>query len=429
MSNPVLNLISGLPHCSVLRASSIPDSPPSTFHLPLTNLFTSGVFTGIIFIRIKMKLRIVVLGAGFGGLELSTILSERIGDRMELTLIDQNDTFYFGFSKLDVMFGRKPADRVKISYSNIVKPGVKFCRETITKIDPENRTVTTNRGKHQADVLVIALGADYNISATPGLAEGGNEFYSFEGAERIGKILPDFKKGHAVIGVTSTPFKCPPAPSEAALLLDEYLNRKGVRQQCKITLILPFILPIPPSLGTSKALLKAFAERDIDYIHENMVESIDPLKRTANLDDGTVLPFDLFLGIPEHRVPEVVLQSGMTRNGWIPVDRTSLKTRFDNVYAIGDVASVGVPKAGMFAEGAARVAAESVIADLENVEFSLPYDGKGTCYVEFGQGKVSRVDVDFYTGSSAKGVFYEASEKIVAEKAHFESYRRARWFA
>jgi len=376
-----------------------------------------------------MKLRIVVLGAGFGGLELCTLLSERIGDRIDLTLIDRNDTFYFGFSKLDVMFGRKPAVGVKISYRNIVKPGVKFCKETITEIDAENRIVTTNRGQHRADVLVIALGADYNISATPGLAEAGNEFYSLEGAERIGKLLPAFKEGHAIIGVTSTPFKCPPAPSEAALLLDEYLTCKGVRQQCKITLILPFILPIPPSLGTSKALLKAFAERDIHYIHENMVESIDPASKTAILDDGTKLPFDLFLGIPEHCVPDVVLRSGMTRNGWIPVDRKSLKTRFDNVYAIGDVASAGVPKAGMFAEGAARVVAESIIADLDNVEFSHHYDGKGTCYVEFGQGKVSRVDVDFFTSSSAKGVFYEASEKIMAEKAHFESYRRARWFA
>jgi len=401
----------------------------SGFHLLCTNINRSGLFTGHIFIRFIMKLRVVVLGAGFGGLELCTILSERIGDRVDLTLIDRNDTFYFGFSKLDVMFGRKPADSVKIPYSNILKPGVKFRRETITAIDPENRTVTTDRGIHQADVMVIALGADYNINATPGLAEGGNEFYSFEGAERIGKILPAFKKGHVIIGVTSTPFKCPPAPSEAALLLDEYLTRRRVRQHCKITLILPFILPIPPSLGTSRALLKAFAERDIHYIHENMVESIDPVLKTANLDDGTELPFDLFLGIPEHCVPEVVLHSGMTRNGWIPVDRTSLKTRFDHVYAIGDVASIGVPKAGMFAEGAARVAAESIIAEFDNVEFSVPYDGKGTCYVEFGQGKVSKVDVDFYSGSSAKGVFYEASEKIVAEKAHFESYRRERWFA
>jgi len=376
-----------------------------------------------------MKVRIVVLGAGFGGLELTSILSERIGEDIDLTLIDRNESFYFGFSKLDLMFGRKSAEAVKISYKNIVKPGVRFRQEIITAIDPLTKRVCTQNETYEADILVVALGADYNIEATPGLAEGGNEFYSFAGAERIGKLLPAFKKGNVIIGVTSTPFKCPPAPSEAALLLHEYLTRQGVRNECRIGLVIPFTLPIPPSLGTSKALLKAFAEREINYIPENMVASIDPGHKVAILDDGTKLPFDLFLGIPEHCVPEVVLQSGMTVNGWIPVDKRSLKTKYSNVYAIGDVSSVGVPKAGMFAEGAARVAAESIIAELDGGEYSLPYDGKGTCYVEFGQGQVGRADVDFFSGQSATGVFFEASETLAAEKENFESSRRVRWFS
>src|SRR5258708_6152129 len=123
-----------------------------------------------------MKLRVVVLGAGFGGLELSTILSERIGDHLDLTLIDKSDSFYFGFSKFDVMFGRKSSDAVRHYYSEIVKPGVKFRRENITAIDPVAKQVTTERGTYEADVLVVALGADYNMEATPGLVEGGNEF-------------------------------------------------------------------------------------------------------------------------------------------------------------------------------------------------------------------------------------------------------------
>ena len=375
-----------------------------------------------------MKLRIVVLGAGFGGLEFATVLSERIGKYIDLTLIDQNDSFYFGFAKLDVMFGRRPAKAVRYPYKNIVKRGVKFRQESITAIDPEKRSVTTNNGTYQADILVIALGADYNIDATPGLAEGGNEFYSFAGAQGVSELLPAFKKGHVIVGVTSTPFKCPPAPSETALLLHEYLTRQGVRDSCKISLVVPFTLPIPPSLGSSKALLKAFADRDINYIPENMVESIDSLRKVAFLDDGTELSFDLFLGIPEHVVPEVVSQSGMTLNGWIPVNKRNLKTSYPNVYAIGDVASLGVPKAGMFAEGAARVAAESIIADFNKDEFSLPYEGKGSCYIEFGQEQVGRVDVDFFSGSSATGIYHEASEMLVAEKADFETSRRKRWF-
>ena len=165
-----------------------------------------------------MKQRIVVLGAGFGGLELSTILSEQLGDRLDLTLIDKSDSFYFGFSKFDVMFGHKSSEAVRLYYRNIVKPGVKFRQEMITGIDPVAKRITTNNGVYEADVLVIALGADYDIAATPGLLEGGNEFYSFEGTERLRDLLPGFSKGRVMVGVCSAPFKCPPAPSEAALL-------------------------------------------------------------------------------------------------------------------------------------------------------------------------------------------------------------------
>lgn len=162
-----------------------------------------------------MKLRVTVLGAGFGGLELSTILSETLGDRLDLTLIDQHDSFFFGFSKLDVMFGHKQADAVKIAYSNIVKPGVKFRQETITAIDPLTKKVTTENATCESDMLVVALGANYDIAATPGLAGYGNEYYSFSGAEKLRDTLPHFTKGHAVIGVCGAPFKCPPAPSVA----------------------------------------------------------------------------------------------------------------------------------------------------------------------------------------------------------------------
>ena len=158
-----------------------------------------------------MNLRVVVLGAGFGGLELSSMLSEALADRLDLTLIDKNDSFFFGFSKLDVMFGRKTPEAVRFAYSAINKPGVHFRQETITGIDPQRRLVTTDRGTHEADVLVVALGADYDLGATPGLREGGNEYYSFAGAERLREVLPTFTKGRAIVGVTSTPFKCPPA--------------------------------------------------------------------------------------------------------------------------------------------------------------------------------------------------------------------------
>ena len=331
-----------------------------------------------------MKQRVLVLGAGFGGLELTTILSEEIGDRIDLTLIDKSDTFYFGFSKFDVMFGHKTADAVKLSYKRIVKPGVKFRQETITGIDPDTKRVTTDNATYEADILVIALGADYDIPATPELAEGGNEFYSFKGAERLREVLPTFSKGKVIVGVCGAPFKCPPAPSEAALLMHDYLIKRGIRNECEISIVMPFGLPIPPSPDASKALLYAFEERNIKFIAKHLVKTIDPSRKVAVLDDGTEMPFDLFLGVPKHRAPEVVEKNGMTVYGWIPVEKTNLKTKYPGVYAIGDVNSVGTPKAGVFAEGAAKVAAATIIAELEKGEQPSPYTGNGICYVEFG---------------------------------------------
>ena len=206
-----------------------------------------------------MQARFVVFGAGFGGLELATVLSEALGSDAGVKLIDENDAFVFGYSKLDVMFHRATLEEVRLSYADIVKPGVRFLRETITAIDPEARRVTTTQGSHEADVLVVALGADYDFDATPGLAEGGNEFYSVPGAERLRDVLPTFTRGRAIVGVCGAPFKCPPAPSEAALLLHDYLSRRGVRDDCEISLVMPFGTPVPPSPDTSAALLAAFA--------------------------------------------------------------------------------------------------------------------------------------------------------------------------
>ena len=375
-----------------------------------------------------MKLRVVVLGAGFGGLELSTILSEKLGNKLDLTLIDKNDSFYFGFSKFDVMFGHKTSEAVKLYYNNITKPGVKFIRDTVTSIDPVAKIVTTQFSIYEADILVIALGADYDIGATPGLAEGGNEFYSFKGAECLRDVLPAFSKGKVIVGVCSAPFKCPPAPSEAALLMHDYLTKRGIRNDCEISIVMPFGLPIPPSPDTSEALLAAFAERNINFIPKHLVRAINSSRNVVILDDGTEMPCDLFLGIPKHRVPEVVEKSGMTVNGWIAVDKTNLKTQYPGVYAIGDVTSVGTPKAGVFAEGAAKVAAASIIAEFENGEQPSPYKGNGICYVEFGDGRVGQVNVDFFSGPSPFGTYTEASTELVADKEYFGSSRVARWF-
>ena len=375
-----------------------------------------------------MSDRVVVLGAGFGGLELCTTLSELLGEDAAVTLIDKSDAFVFGFSKLDLMFRHAPPDSVRMYYSDIVKPGVRVLRETITAIDPAARTVLTDAGTHAADVLVIALGADYDMDATPGLAEAGNEFYSVAGAERLAGIIPSFSRGHAVIGICGAPFKCPPAPSECALMLDDELRTRGVRDACEISMVMPLGTPVPPSPETSAALEREFAAREIKLLSGRRVAALDPSRSVAVLDDDSELPFDLFLGVPRHRAPDVVVASGMTEDGYIPVDSATLATSYPGVYAVGDVATAGVPKAGVFAEGAARVVAQTIASQLRGGEPPERHLGRGTCYIEFGQGRIGSVDIDFLSGPSKTGTFNAPSAEQMAAKERFGSSRRARWF-
>src|SRR5262249_17020192 len=179
----------------------------------------------------------------------------------------------------------------------------------------------------------------------PGL-EGASEFYSIEGANLLRKILPSFSKGRAIVGVCGAPYKCPPAPSECALMLHDFLTTAGVRGQCEIAMVLPLPSPLPPSPATSKALIAAFADRDIKFLPNRRVAAVDNVRRVASLDDGSELPYDLFLGVPKHRAPTVVEASGLAEGGWVTVNPRSLETRRANVYAIGDIANTGTPKTG-----------------------------------------------------------------------------------
>ena len=211
-------------------------------------------------------------------------------------------------------------------------------------------------------------------------------------------------------------------------MLHDFLSERGLRGDCEIALAMPFSNPVPPSPDTSAALLEVFAERGIEWIPGRRVASVDSERQVAVLEDGTELPYDLFLGVPRHRAPDVVLESGMAENGYVPVESRTLETRFPGVYAVGDVATVGVPKAGVFSEGAARVVAGEIVAQIRGDESAPRYDGLGSCYVEFGEGRVGRVDVDFLSGPKPTGTLRAPSAELVAEKRRFGSTRRARWF-
>ena len=241
-------------------------------------------------------------------------------------------------------------------------------------------------------------------------------------------MLRDFEGGRVVVGVTSTPFKCPPAPSETAFLLHDFFEGRGIRDRATIQLVSPLGVPIPPSPQASTAILEAFGERGIEFLGGRIVERLDPERKVAVVSDGSEIPYDLFLAVPVHRAPSVVVESGMTEDGWIPVDPLTLRTRFDDVYAIGDVTSVGTPKAGVFAEGQAGVVAEAILARLRGAGDVPEYDGHGICYMEFGHDQIGEVDVYFRPGVMPRGDLIGPSADLMAHKVQFGTQRVARWF-
>ncbi len=366
-----------------------------------------------------MATRIVVLGAGFGGLELATILSEELGEDADVVLIDKGDAFVFGFSKLDVMFGRETLESVSLPYRDFVKPGVRIANEMVTAIDPEERGVRTDAGEYEADILVVALGADYDLDATPGLADAGNEFYSFAGAERMRELLPDFSEGRAVVGVCGAPFKCPPAPSEAALLLHD--RSLGSRRPRALRDHLPDAASkprasVPGDLGGAPRGFRR-AEHRVRSGRAHRLPGRGPQGRGSQ-GRARVRPRPLPRG-PEASCPRRrsgfrdgrggvcaggvehaedtlpgCLRGGRRRDRWCPQGRCVRRggrARRRRRGARGDPGG-GAP-AG--------------------------YDGQGSCYVEFGGGRVGRVDVDFLSGPRPTGEFQAPSSALVAEKKDF----------
>src|SRR3954449_149888 len=365
-----------------------------------------------------MKRHVLILGAGFAGLELATRLSETLPDAVRITLLDRNDSFQFGFSKLEVMLGRESADGVRMPYRDIAKEGVEFRQETVVGIDPVARRVATDVGVHDADFLIVAMGADYDMAATPGLETGGHEYYTLAGAERLRDALAEFEGGRVLVSVLGQPFKCPPAPFEGSFLLHEHFTRQGIRDAVHMATTFPMQRPVPVTGEVSQMFREGLASRGVQELPEHLVTAIDRATNTAQLADGRTLPYDLFIGIPKHRAPTVLDDSGLAVNGWVPVDQDNLHTEFPGVYAIGDVCTGprNVPKAGIFAEAAALVVADDIAAAISGGAPPGPYEGSGICYAEFGEGLVSKVEVNFLRGDGPAAQRFDPSREFAAEK-------------
>jgi len=331
-------------------------------------------------------------------------------------------------SNLWIMTGERngPAD-VEREMARLAGVGIEAMEAEILSIDPEARSVVTTAGGLSGDHLVIALGADKNSESVPGLAEAALNLYDPEGALQIQHALEEFTGGRIVVLISRTPFSCPAAPYEAAFLIDSALRERGLRDSTELALYTPEDQPMlvaGPTVGP--ALVEMLEERGIELHWQEIAMKIDSAEKRIlfELEDTA---FDLLVGVPPHTVPSVLSQSGLVdASGWVPVDQTTLRTKFDGVFAIGDATSVRLangmflPKAGVFADGQARNVAEAIAAEVNGTGPVKQYDGHGFCHIDVGNGEAAFGSGNFY-GIPAPRVSMEApSAHFRKEKEEME---------
>lgn len=350
---------------------------------------------------------IVVLGGGVGGLTAANALRRRLDASHRVVLVDKRGEHLFAPSLLWLMVGqRRPAQLTK-DLEALVRPGVEVVRAAVREIDPDQGRVRADGQDLGYDALVVSLGADLAPDAMPGYEAAAHNFFDLDGAADLWRALQGFAGGRVAVAVSALPYKCPAAPYEAALLLDHALRRRGLRQRSEVVVFTPEPLPMPvagPVMG--QAVVRLLEQRGIRFHPNRPLQAIDPQRRELAFQDGTREPFDLLAAVPPHRPPEAIKQSPLANEaGWVPVDKQTLRTRYEHVYAVGDVATITLasgkplPKAGVFAHAEALAVAETLAAELRGGP-PAHFDGLGYCWVELGAGQAAFAVGNFYAEPS-----------------------------
>lgn len=328
--------------------------------------------------------RVLVLGGGIGGIVASTILKRTLGPDAKVTVIDKNDRHHFAASFGLLMIGKRQPEDITRDLKELQGKGIEFIKTEVLGLDLSKREVATGRGKLGYDYLIISLGVEFHPEAVPGFSKYAFNVYEFEDVVMLSKELANFKRGEIVLFVSSLPYRCPPAPYEMVFLLDQYFRQRGNRDAVGLTLVTPE--PVPESLAgplVSQSVRRMLASRDIDL---RMGAKVLELEDDALiLDQGVRIPGDLFLGIAPHWGPSVLRVTDLVdESGWVNVDHSTLKTKYPEVYAIGDNAAIRLPvlgvyapKAGVFAHYQAEVVARNIARVIRGQEPNFRYTGKG----------------------------------------------------
>jgi sulfide:quinone oxidoreductase len=379
---------------------------------------------------------IVVLGGGVGGVAAANLLRDKLGSRVEITVIDRKPFFEFPPSYPWVMLGQRTPGQVRRELNRLRAKGIAVIAGEISDIRPAERAITVNGSSLAYDELIIALGADYAPDRIPGFAATAHHLYDLESAVRLRQALARFEGGDIAVGVASLPFKCPAAPYETALLLNHHFKARGLGDKVRITFFTPEGLPLPsagPDIGNDAVTL--LVSRGIDARFKVRLAEVKP--REAIFDDGSTLAFDLLIAVPPHAAPQAVRQAGLTdATGWIPVEPTTLRTGHGHVYALGDVASVAtpsgfvpyLPKAGVFAYHQAEVVATNLATEITGRGHSRAFDGSGSCFLMTGGAQAAFVKGSWFATPQPAIAFSPPSRVLYMQRVLFEKFWLRRWF-
>ncbi|HWQ15369.1 MAG TPA: FAD/NAD(P)-binding oxidoreductase [Roseiflexaceae bacterium] len=354
----------------------------------------------------------LVLGGGFGGIAAANTLRRLVPEEHAITVIDRSSHFHVGAGKTWVMLGERSYEQIAQARAALLAPGVRFLQARVLGLDLASRTVVTEGERLRWDHLVLAVGAELNPAAVPGLAEAAHTFYTIEGAQRLRGELERFDGGEIAFLMPRVPFACPPAPYEAALLLHHALQRRGLADRARIAIYTAEGAPMAtagPEMG--QFVREELARRAIAYHPQRQTARVEGAARRIVFADGAEAPYDLLIAVPPHEAPSLVRDAGLTnQTGWVPVDPQTLRVQSGpgQVYAVGDITvmplpgrfkpevALSLPKAGVFAAAHGRAAAHQIAAAILGRAPEEVFDGRGFCYLELGGGRAVRGDGEFF---------------------------------
>lgn len=346
---------------------------------------------------------VLILGCGIGGVAAAKEMRRLVRSQCRVVVVDRDPVASFPPSYLWVMTGDRKAKEISRQRGQLARHGVEFVNAEVREIDLANRQIRADSREIRYDYLILALGADTTLDLKPGLAEAAQNFYTLDGAERLAASLRYFAGGRVVIAVAGVPFKCPAAPYEAAMLIEQHFHARRMRQKVEIEIHTPEERPMAvagPRVGEEISGLLAHKGIEL-HMGRNLI-GVDPRGRVVNFADAEPVPFDLLIAVPEHQAPEVIGATDLLdSSGWLPVDSATLETQHENVFAIGDITSITLPdglklpKAGVFAENQAKAASRQIAFRIRGGPAPDPYDGEGKCFLEVGAGAAALAQGNF----------------------------------